>query len=716
MTGIATAGSGEPPKMTSQPKGGIRRRRAPLVVAITLVMTAALLTSASSASAISIGMMWSTNPSESEMNVVQHSGATTFRMPIEINSTNNGANWSIYDAAFNAAWTHGIRIEPYLVRSTSEGNRFLLSSDPGWSAWYTWVRNAVKRYGVNGEFWAGKANPKPATTWEIWNEPNLPENNPGGTKVQPEEYGGFLVYTSAAIAKGAEERGQSRPTVLFGGLYMPGGFSYNAFLEQASNVPGVSTSYDGVGIHPYAFSGKLSEMTGHISSVRSALNSKVLGGSGKSLWINELGWPVAGSGQPTVSLSEQASLLTQSFDWIKANAASNNIQLVMWYNLHDGGVPGRWDAYCGLIDSNDNFRPAWAAFQAQTGAPAWPQESVIIPGEDDSFPGPKVIGRANGTIDVFYRKPGGVLGHNWLGSGGGWASGDLPGSVASVPHAVVQSNGTIDVFYRTPNGELGHNWYDAGGAGWMSGTLPGSVASDPHPIVQANGTIDVFYRTPSGGLGHNWYDTGGAGWMSGTLAGSVALDPYPVIQTNGTIDVFYKTSTGGLGHNWLGSGGGTWGSGTLPGSVNSVPHAIAQPNGTIDVFWRTPSGELGHDWYDTGGAGWLGGSLPGLLSLGPPKVTTQEATSIGSNKATVNALINPEGIATSYYFEVGTNPAFGGPKIPASPSAIGSGNSDVSVSQTPTGLSPNTTYYYRVVAINSEGTTFGNGQTLKTAP
>jgi len=481
-----------------------------------------------------------------------------------------------------------------------------------------------------------------------------------------------------------------------------------------------------------------------------------------------------------------------------------------------------------------------------------PASPPPIQAEDDDFPGPHAVVQANGTIDVFYRTPSGQLGHNWLGTGGGWASatlpasiaagsvpqpivqangtidvfyrttsgglghnwydiggagwlsGNLPGSLAGDPHAVVQANGTIDVFFRTPGGGLGHDWFDTGGAGWLAGSLPGSVAGDPYPTVQANGTVDVFYRTPSGQLGHNWYDTGGAGWLSGNLPGPLASDPRPIVQANGTLDVFFRTTSGGLGHDWIGIGGG-WASGNLPGSVASDPHVTAKANGTIDVFYRTPSGELGHDWYDTGGAGWLSGNLPGSVAgdpyptvqnngtidvfyrtpsgelghtwfdaggagwfsgnlpgpvnsvphavaqsdgtvdvffrtntgalghdwfapccggwfaanlagsvaLEPPAATTGAAGPVGLNEATVTGTVNPEGAATTYYFEYGVTTGYG-VRRPATPASAGSGNSPVAVSYTLTGLQEGTTNHYRLVATSSEGTTYGADKTFTT--
>ena len=52
-----------------------------------------------------------------------------------------------------------------------------------------------------------------------------------------------------------------------------------------------------------------------------------------------------------------------------------------------------------------------------------------------------------------------------------------------------------------------------------------------------------------------------------------------------------------------------------------------------------------------------------LTTLKAPKATTLFATGIGQSSATLNGGVNPEGSATSYYFEYGTTTAYG-TKIP----------------------------------------------------
>ncbi len=96
---------------------------------------------------------------------------------------------------------------------------------------------------------------------------------------------------------------------------------------------------------------------------------------------------------------------------------------------------------------------------------------------------------------------------------------------------------------------------------------------------------------------------------------------------------------------------------------------------------------------------------------GGPDVTTGEATSIGYTSVLLNGTINPNGSATTYYFEYGTTTAYG--KSTPSTSA-GSGTSTLAVNTSVTGLISKSLYHYRLRATNSGGTVFGADRTFTT--
>jgi hypothetical protein len=96
-----------------------------------------------------------------------------------------------------------------------------------------------------------------------------------------------------------------------------------------------------------------------------------------------------------------------------------------------------------------------------------------------------------------------------------------------------------------------------------------------------------------------------------------------------------------------------------------------------------------------------------------PAATTDPASAINGNRATLNATVNPNGSETSVYFEWGTSTSYGN-TTPAQTISVGTSN--IVVTANITGLSMNTTYHYRVVALNSGGATTGADVAFTTPP
>jgi hypothetical protein len=114
----------------------------------------------------------------------------------------------------------------------------------------------------------------------------------------------------------------------------------------------------------------------------------------------------------------------------------------------------------------------------------------------------------------------------------------------------------------------------------------------------------------------------------------------------------------------------------------------------------------------------VGGALALLLGLlglaataqaAPPSVSTASVNNVSTSGATLRGNIDPEGEATSYYFEWGTTTEYGN-RTETGNAGTGFGGRRV---RTPiTGLEAGTLYHYRVVATNPSGTTLGNDRTF----
>ena len=90
----------------------------------------------------------------------------------------------------------------------------------------------------------------------------------------------------------------------------------------------------------------------------------------------------------------------------------------------------------------------------------------------------------------------------------------------------------------------------------------------------------------------------------------------------------------------------------------------------------------------------------------PPTATTTAATSVTNTTAALNGTVNANDLSTIITFEYGNSPSYG--LIATAIQSPVTGNSLTSVSASIAGLTAGKTYYYRVKAVSTGGTTYGN--------
>jgi hypothetical protein len=104
-------------------------------------------------------------------------------------------------------------------------------------------------------------------------------------------------------------------------------------------------------------------------------------------------------------------------------------------------------------------------------------------------------------------------------------------------------------------------------------------------------------------------------------------------------------------------------------------------------------------------------ATPAVNATPLPFASTGSAARVTGSTARISGSVNPEGTATSYHVEFGTTIAYGH----STPStAAGARAASVPVTVALSGLSPRTTYHYRVVATNEGGTSVGADRTFTT--
>lgn len=227
--------------------------------------------------------------------------------------------------------------------------------------------------------------PKGVTTFEVWNEPNMPfPLKPGDSEptvehervVNAPHFAVFLEQMSNAIKAGAKG---SPVTVLGPGLF---GYRTNEcpeedpkrchvtprrFLKEI-NAAGAKSYYDAVSLHPYVFRvGRRGEQKhtpglelNDARLVREAVRNDLvqIKFDQKPVWVTEIGFPVENTENataiPPVSESFQKFLLRSTFALMANRRQKYNIENVMYYNIQDvNQSPIIWEQHCGLLRAND---------------------------------------------------------------------------------------------------------------------------------------------------------------------------------------------------------------------------------------------------------------------------------------------------------------------------------------------------------------------------
>lgn len=277
------------------------------------------------------------------------------------------------------------------------------------------------------------------------------------------------------------------------------------------------------------------------------------------------------------------------------------------------------------------------------------------------------------------------------------------------------------------NAPLDTNSGRAGGGG-------GGGASDVRTLSMVDGsTLTSRLLIAGGGGGGGIRETGGDSAENGS-AGTYHTDP----TDPSACPVAASGQPGGGGDQNSPGDGGTANGGTYPTADGQTGSFGRGGDGGASDFGASGGAGGGGGYYGGGGGGGGGtlctGSGGGGSSLvdstsghnvsygtdtsGTPRITisylvplaplatTEPASSVGQTTATLNGVVNPEGFATSYHFAYGTDPN-NESQTTADTQVDPTDSAQHDVSATIPGLSPGTTYYFRLVTHNDNGDASG---------
>lgn len=369
-----------------------------------------------------------------------------------------------------------------------------------------------------------------------------------------------------------------------------------------------------------------------------------------------------------------------------------------------------------------------------------PRGVVAVDNSASLAEGDVYVSDPRGFVDVFEPEAGG--GEKYITQLTGPETGVLFNGVTSI--AVSQFNGdllvlennAVDVFEPAALNEYVL-------VRRLTGT-PGGAFERPNTIAVDGGNGDI-YVTESERRAIDQFDSEGAyiGHMTGvgTPAGafgriaSVAVDPathkvyvgdnekqsffvdvfgpsivIPDVATEPASNVKARNATLNGAVNPHNAGSATcqfvWGTTTSYGSVAPCPVAIPEGGASVPVSVTLSGLQPDTTYHYRLQASNGNGTNPGEafqdqeFTTPGPGIHSESASIVTAGSVSLDAGIDPNSVATTYYFQYGTTSAYGA-DVPASPGLeLGSGKGDLNVSVHLQGLQAATTYHYRVVALS----------------
>jgi DNA-binding beta-propeller fold protein YncE len=148
-------------------------------------------------------------------------------------------------------------------------------------------------------------------------------------------------------------------------------------------------------------------------------------------------------------------------------------------------------------------------------------------------------------------------------------------------------------------------------------------------------------------------------------------------------------------------------------SAASIPPDHGEHAVTADLTGLSPKTTYDFRLVAANANGSSGGQDRSFRTSAPPVIDSTSFSGVGLTRAILHGQVNPEGSDTTFHFEYGTTTAYG-TTAPVPDGDLGGRSSDQLASTTISGLSPGTTYHFRLVAHNGLGTTDGPDNTFTT--
>jgi lysophospholipase L1-like esterase len=351
------------------------KRARPLIIAAALALGAPAAAQANEFAGIVANDVYSGSPSyrAKQLAAQQAAGVGIIRQTLDWASVEiapDSYDFTNFDKFVEEAARHNIRVLPVLFDPPTfrrpAGSNKKYTPFPKSNADFAKFAGAVAaRYGRGGSFWDGRTNiPNlPFTSYQIWNEPNLPVYSGGHPSAAA--YVAMLRAIDPAIkavdpaaeivTAGLPDSRLSKPN-----LYK--------YIQQMYSA-GANGTFDTLGVNPYAPTA--SSLISKLKRIRGIMAKN--GDADAGLWVTELGWSDVGPGSAfRAGKSGQAKRIGQALRALKSNATTLKLRGFFYFAWKDGAVykGGKdfWGLHTGLLRKNGTRKPAFAAFKKAVAA------------------------------------------------------------------------------------------------------------------------------------------------------------------------------------------------------------------------------------------------------------------------------------------------------------------------------------------------------------
>ncbi|MGA2164148.1 MAG: hypothetical protein ABSH36_06735 [Solirubrobacteraceae bacterium] len=248
----------------------------------------------------------------------------------------------------------------------------------------------------------------------------------------------------------------------------------------------------------------------------------------------------------------------------------------------------------------------------------------------------------------------------------------------------------------------------------LATTSDTTLASSSFPVTAPNApvgvTVDNSFPSSAPGALTIYkiaFGTSSTGALSSAAGSQITIVLPPGTGLSSLLNMSVSDATTGQQVGYCNESGALTLVCAIEGVVNAGDSVTVELNGVNNPTVTAPESVKVSTTSDTV----VATSVP--YGVGAPVVVTGTASNVSQTGAFVAGTVNPEDTAvTDCHFEWGSSTGYG-QSVPCS-QVLGSGASAEPVSAALTGLGPNTTYHFRVVATNAGGTSYGGDQTFVT--